>query len=142
MRKKRWLILIGTLAALVSLTFLVAACGGDDDNGNGNGNGDGNGDAVETRLEISAVDSNSFSTDSLVAPAGQSFTIVFDNQDSAETHNIAVYTDDTASERIDATDIELGPIEQELDVSALDAGEYYFQCDVHPTTMTGTLVVQ
>jgi len=26
-------------------------------------------------------------------------------------------------------------------VPALDAGTYFFRCDVHPTTMTGTFVV-
>ena len=83
-----------------------------------------------------------FDKDTLEEPAGESFTIVFDNQDDSTPHNFAIYTDDSASDVIAATDIEPGPIVQELDVDGLDAGEYFFRCDVHPTTMTGTLIVQ
>ncbi len=83
-----------------------------------------------------------FDKDTLEEPAGESFTIVFDNQDDATPHNFAIYTDDSASDVIAATDIESGPVVQELAVDPLDAGEYFFRCDVHPTTMTGTLIVQ
>ena len=83
-----------------------------------------------------------FDKDTLEEPAGESFTIVFDNRDDGIPHNIAIYTDDTASEVIAATDIENGHVVQELAVDGLEAGEYFFRCDVHPTTMTGTLIVQ
>lgn len=153
MKKRRWLMLAGTVVALVALAGLAAACGDDDDDGNGDtgqtdsedGPTDGEettADGEGTRLEISAEDSLSFSTGSLAAPAGQSFTVVFDNQDDVEPHNFAIYTDDSASELIDGTAIETGPIKQELAVGGLEAGEYFFKCDVHPTTMTGTLTVQ
>ena len=39
-----------------------------------------------------------------------------------------------------ATDVAAGPIKQTLDLD-LKAGDYYFQCVVHPTTMFGTLAV-
>ena len=151
MKKRRWLMLAGTVVALVALAGLAAACGDDDDDG------DGDGDAVaptaaepeaeepadgESVLEISAENSASFSTGSLAAPAGESFTVVFDNQDGVEPHNFAIYTDESASEAIGGTDIETGPITQELAVDGLEAGEYFFKCDVHPTTMTGTLTVE
>ena len=137
MKKRRWLMLAGTVVALVALAGLAAACGDDDDDGDGTIT-----DGGESVLEISAESSASFSTDSLVAPAGESFTVVFDNQDGVEPHNFAIYTDESASEAIDGTEIETGPLKQELAVDGLEAGEYYFQCDVHPTTMTGTLTVE
>ena len=137
MKKRRWLMLAGTVVALVALAGLAAACGDDDDDGDGTIT-----DGGESVLEISAESSASFSTDSLVAPAGESFTVVFDNQDGVEPHNFAIYTDESASEAIGGTDIETGPITQELAVDGLEAGEYFFKCDVHPTTMTGTLTVE
>ena len=127
MQRKRWLVLACAGTALVSLAVLVAACGGGEE---------------RLRLEISAKTSISYSTDRLEAVAGQPFTLVFDNQDGTEPHNLEIYTDDIPRVHIAATDVKTGPITQELDVPALDAGEYYFQCSVHPPTMTGTLVVQ
>lgn len=83
-----------------------------------------------------------FDKDTLEELAGESFTIVFENRDDAIPHNFAIYTDDSASEEVAKTEIENGPVVQELEVDGLDAGEYFFRCDVHPTTMTGTLIVQ
>ena len=144
MKKRRWLMLAGTVVALVALAGFAAACG-DDDDGNGDtgetGTEDGAADG-ESLLEISAESSASFSTGSLVAPAGESFTVVFDNQDGVEPHNFAIYTDESASELIGGTEIVTGPVTQELVVGGLEAGEYFFKCDVHPTTMTGTLTVE
>jgi plastocyanin len=34
-----------------------------------------------------------------------------------------------------------GPLQESLPVGALAAGSYYFQCDVHPLQMFGTLAV-
>jgi hypothetical protein len=77
----------------------------------------------------------------LVAPAGEEFTILFDNLDG--THNIEVW--DTfpseGGELIDGTEIATGPIQQELPLGPLDEADYYFQCVVHSSTMTGTLAV-
>jgi len=42
---------------------------------------------------------------------------------------------------IAAGSIITGPAAELLDVPAQPAGEYFYQCDVHPTTMTGTLDV-
>ena len=34
-----------------------------------------------------------------------------------------------------------GPDEQTYQVDPLQAGDFFFRCDVHPTQMTGTFVV-
>jgi plastocyanin len=76
----------------------------------------------------------------LVAPADEPFTINFDNQDAGQQHNIAIFTDDTATDNVFRGDLITGVDQTTYDVPAQDAGSYYFHCDVHPN-MTGTLAV-
>jgi plastocyanin len=101
--------------------------------------------AVETQsnagtiLDLVGVGST-FDVTELEAPAGP-ITIKFDNKDAGVVHNVAVYPgDDASQDPIAATELESGPIVQELTLT-LDAGEYFYQCDAHPTTMKGTLEV-
>ena len=69
------------------------------------------------------------------------FEIVFDNMDAGIPHNVAIYTDENASTALFVGDTINGPEVITYEVPALDAGTYFFRCDVHPTTMTGTFVV-
>ena len=70
----------------------------------------------------------------------QPTTLTLQNQDAGTVHNIGIYTDDSASQALfDGPDV-TGPDSAEYQVPALDPGEYYFQCDTHPT-MNGTVVV-
>jgi len=77
----------------------------------------------------------------LVANAGEAFTIHFTNNET-EPHNVAVYNDSTKANEILRGDIISGP-DQSIDypIEALEAGEYYFDCTVHPADMNGTLYV-
>jgi plastocyanin len=114
---------------LVVVAVLVAACGGDEPPA-ANCQPDG------TALTISA-DNVQFDTDCLASPAGQAFTLDFDNQDSAQ-HNVAIY--DGGETLYRGRIIEAGEsITYEVD--PLDAGSYTFQCDVHPQ-MDGAFVVE
>ena len=89
-------------------------------------------------LRISAVDLV-FSTDTLSAPADEPFQIAFDNQESAP-HNVAIYRDESAAEKVFGSDPFSGPAVVVYDVPALAAGTYFFRCDVHPD-MAGQLTV-
>lgn len=83
-----------------------------------------------------------FAQTELTAPAGQPFTISFDNRDAGVPHNLAIYgEEDFSGQAIAATGIQPGPVTETLEVPALDPGTYHFRCDVHPTTMTGTIEV-
>jgi plastocyanin len=74
-----------------------------------------------------------------VVPAGERFTICFDNRDTGVQHNFAAY-EEQGGDVLGRTEIESAPAVQTLELGPLDAGEYWYQCDVHPTTMTGTLI--
>jgi hypothetical protein len=86
-----------------------------------------------------------FDKDCLAAPAQKAFTLEFDNQDSGVPHNVEIFTDSSATERLggakDAGDFISGPAKVTYDVDPLDAGSYFFRCDLHPAQMFGTFIV-
>jgi len=68
--------------------------------------------------------------------------ITLDNKDGGIPHNFHLYAGkDTSGKDLGMTPITPGPSKDDLNVT-LEAGTYYFQCDVHVTTMAGTLTVQ
>lgn len=85
-----------------------------------------------------------FSTDSLTFVAGEAKTITFDNEDS-QPHNIAIYeTADDASAKSNALfqgEVIEGGSSVDYEIGPLEAGEYPFQCDIHPA-MAGTAIVE
>jgi plastocyanin len=80
-----------------------------------------------------------FAPSTVEIAANKSVTIHFDNQDSAP-HNVAIYKDATASEKISIGAI-VSSSKTDQVVPALAAGTYFFRCDVH-TNMTGAIVVR
>jgi len=91
-------------------------------------------------ITISA-DNLEFSAPCMVANAGEAFTIHFEN-DEAIPHDVAVYTDDSKANEIMRGAPITGPeVTTDYEVEALDAGEYYFDCTIHPADMNGTLFV-
>jgi plastocyanin len=82
-----------------------------------------------------------FDPTTLSAPAGQPFTIDFDNQDAGVQHDVAIFEGSDATAPVAFRgDLVTGVATVTYDVPALQAGSYFFHCDVHPT-MTGTLTV-
>ena len=85
-----------------------------------------------------------FDVTCVVVPAGEEISITFDNQDpgQGQLHNLSGYTDSTAADQLFTS----GPAAQGPETQGpapfgpFDAGSYYFQCDVHPTTMNGAFV--
>jgi plastocyanin len=104
--------------------------------GEGGGNGGGGGGAAVTVTAQGIA----FDTDTIELPADAESTITFDNQDAGVPHNIAIYTDESASENLFPGAIITGADTIDYPIPPLEAGEYYFQCDVHPQ-MNGTVLV-
>jgi plastocyanin len=80
-----------------------------------------------------------FQPTELTVPAGQAFTITFDNQDPGVQHNIDIFDNpDFAGEPLFAGELITGPAQVTYEVSPLQPGSYPFRCVVHPN-MVGTL---
>ena len=99
------------------------------------GGGGGSGEPVATIVAVNLL----FDPTSFTVPAGEPSIVTMDNQDGGIPHNIAIYTDDTATESLFVGELVTGPVSIDYELPGLDAGEYFFRCDVHPTTMLGTV---
>lgn len=90
-------------------------------------------------LEVAAADL-AFDTETLELSSGGT-VIEFDNADS-QPHNIAVYPSQASlNDPLFKGEIIAAAQQTSYEVPAIRPGEYYFQCDVHPT-MNGTAEVK
>jgi plastocyanin len=100
----------------------------------------GAGQAVALSLTAQNI---KFDKSTLTVPAGSSVTITFTNNDSGVPHNFALYTDASAGTTIYKGAIVNGPGTTKYTFTAPSTpGTYFFRCDVHPTQMTGSFIVQ
>ena len=93
-------------------------------------------------VTVVATGADDFDTPEVTAPADTAFTLEFDNQDAVNLHNVVINDPSGAPVDIGDTAFFKGPETRRYAVPALDAGAYPFVCQVHPTTMTGTLTVE
>jgi len=92
----------------------------------------------QTKIELVASSAH-FNVECVVVPAGEPLAVTLKNKDSFN-HNFSIYTLDFKSEF--TGDISYGGETFHYEVSALEAGQYLFQCDIHPKDMSGPLIVQ
>jgi plastocyanin len=114
----------------VALAAVLAACGSTSADG-------GSTDPADADVTVTSVDMV-FDPGTVRAPAGTAFSLALVNEDSMP-HNVAIYSDASRSQKLFEGDmVTNGTVV--YDIPALDAGEYFFDCSLHPN-MTGTLVV-
>ena len=96
--------------------------------------------SVPAKPEISASTAISFDTKTLIVPASRPFELVFDNNDAGVPHNVQFADSSARTTILFDGDIVTGVDSVTYEVPALEPGDYYFACKIHPN-MNGTLKV-
>jgi len=118
--------LVGAVAgvAMVAGGLAVAVTGGGEAGGEGGGGG--------TVVEIVAVNIAFQQTD-VTVPAGEPFRIRFRNEDTGVQHNVQIFDNpEFSGTPLFEGEIITGPAEIVYEVPALAAGDYPFDCVIHP----------
>lgn len=134
-RRSPALALLYLLIPIMAIAFLLA---NNDSAPAENGGGETPADSGAITVVASGV---AFDTDKLELKADTETTLTLDNQDSVP-HNLSIYEDDTAEADL-YVGAEVGAgASIDYDIPPLEAGEYFFRCDLHPTSMVGTVTVE
>ncbi|MFQ5382567.1 MAG: cupredoxin domain-containing protein [Dehalococcoidia bacterium] len=133
--------IVTALGALVVGGFVVGIIAGAVENGTAAVADGGGGDDQADPLFVVATD-NKFDQSTLSAAPGTEVTFTLQN-DGAVLHNLAFYDakgGNLLSESARGEFLE-GGAQETLTFTTPGPGEYYFQCDLHPTEMFGTFTV-
>jgi plastocyanin len=82
-----------------------------------------------------------FNMKTITVPAGANVIMNFDNKDSVP-HNFSLFTDSTAQTVLFQGQIISATTTIYKFTAPTKPGTYFFRCDVHPSSMTGSFIVQ
>ncbi len=95
-----------------------------------------------TSLQLTAQNL-AFSPRALSATAGQPVQLAFTNADAGVVHNFALFTNAQKTSNIFRSPPDVGPKVENLTFTApATPGSYFFVCEAHPDTMTGSFTVR
>jgi plastocyanin len=99
--------------------------------------------AVVTLVAGPKASSEGFEQTSLAVPADAPIDLEFDNQETGVQHNVVIFREDPAKspdqQPLFDGRLTTGPSKTTYKVAPLSEGSYFFHCEVHPATMTGTI---
>ena len=101
--------------------------------------------AVQLSISSPNAPPLTFNTTTLAAPAGAPVTVTYTNDEVGVPHNWHLFNGpDSNAPTLAATQIMPGPaaVDAVSFTAPTQTGNYFFWCDVHPTIMTGTFMVQ
>jgi plastocyanin len=86
-----------------------------------------------------------FEQTNLAFPADTPVNLDFDNQENGMQHNVVIFQEDpekdTGQTPLFTGALVTGPAKTTYRVPVLGEGSYFFHCEVHPSTMKGTITV-
>jgi plastocyanin len=136
-RPTSWPLLVTAGLAVVAVGIVAFTFG---DRGLGGEQAHDEGRAARVAIATSGT---TFAQTELTFPAGSEVTIEFQNQDQGVQHNFVLFDGpDASAPQLFSGEIITGPASTEYTFRAPPPGTYFFYCAVHPTTMTGTAIVE
>ena len=107
------------------------------------GEGGGTEGPTVTLAAPAGASADGFSTNKLAVPAEEAFTIEFDNEEAGVQHNVVIFDGkDAEAPTLFTGEVVIGPKTTPYSVDALPEGNYFFHCEIHPTTMTGEVIAK
>jgi plastocyanin len=129
---------LSTIGAMLGVTAGIAMLAGGVALAVVGGQEEGPGGEQEPVVTLAAFNI-AFEPTSLDIPAGEAFTLRFNNRDAQTQHNVEIFDNqDFGGQALFAGDIVTGVRTVNYAVDALPAGDYFFRCIVH-ANMTGTM---
>ena len=130
---------LSTLGAMLGVTAGVAMLAGGIALAVVGGNEEEPGGGGEKPVVALAAANIAFEPTTLTIPAGESFTLRFHNEDANIQHNVQIFEDPKfGGTPLFSGALVTGVRQTDYDVDPIDAGAYFFRCEVHPT-MTGEM---
>ncbi|MBA4170308.1 MAG: cupredoxin domain-containing protein [Chloroflexi bacterium] len=128
------------LTSILTLAAVLAACSGGGSADPSDDNSAGGTIAVIDGAVAISSDDLAFDANVIMATAGEAFTVTLTNNE-ANPHNFSVYVEEGGEAIVLGGIIGEGETD-EVEVPALEPGEYFFVCDLHRDEMSGTIVVE